>query len=172
MASSFSRRTVRARIRLATFEQAMTKTSTDAASSTNRTVLARDVIWSRRRTASIRRPPSRNTLRDVPSPWPRERCAARRGPARQSHRAPMPSASVRTTVAVSPLTRTSERTAYFSSPRKSITAPYPKGPRKNNSTFAYVGDVAPALVPAVSRLFGTPAGRAPKSVPKSRDAAD
>ena len=32
----------------------MTKTSTDAASSTSSTVRARDVIWSRRRTASIR----------------------------------------------------------------------------------------------------------------------
>ena len=54
IASSLSRRTVRARIRLATFEQAITKTSTDAASSTSSTVLARDVIWSRSRTASIR----------------------------------------------------------------------------------------------------------------------
>ena len=44
IASSPSRRTVRARIRFATFEHAMTKTSTDAASSTSSTVLARDVI--------------------------------------------------------------------------------------------------------------------------------
>jgi len=35
-----------------------------------------------------------------------------------------------------------------------------------------VGYVAPALVPAASRLIGTPAGRAPKRVPRSRDAAD
>ncbi len=53
MANSFSRRTVRARIRFATLEQAITKTSSEAASSTSRTVLAREVIWSRRRTASI-----------------------------------------------------------------------------------------------------------------------
>ncbi len=44
IASSPSRRTVRARIRFATFEHAMTKTSTDAASSTHSTVRARDVI--------------------------------------------------------------------------------------------------------------------------------
>jgi len=35
-----------------------------------------------------------------------------------------------------------------------------------------VGYVAPALVPAASRLIGTPAGRARKRVPRSRDAAD
>ena len=46
MASSPSRRTERARIRFATFEHAMTKTSADAASSTSRTVLRgrRDLI--------------------------------------------------------------------------------------------------------------------------------
>jgi len=32
--------------------------------------------------------------------------------------------------------------------------------------------VAQALVPAASRLIGTPAARAPKRVPMSRDAAD
>ncbi len=52
-ASSPSRRTDRARIRLATFEQAMTNTSADAASRTSRTVRADDVIWSRSLTASI-----------------------------------------------------------------------------------------------------------------------
>src|ERR1035441_9404236 len=36
--------------------------------------------------------------------------------------APIPNASVTTTVAVSPLARTSERTACFSSPKKSLTA--------------------------------------------------
>ena len=55
IASSPSRRTVRARIRLATFEHAMTKTSADAASSTSSTVRAGDVIWSRSRTASMRK---------------------------------------------------------------------------------------------------------------------
>ncbi len=55
MASSPSRRTERARIRFATFEQAMTKTSADAASSTSRTVLAGEMIWSRSRTASMRK---------------------------------------------------------------------------------------------------------------------
>ena len=54
IASSFSRRTVRARIRLATFEQAMMKTSSEAAISTSSTVLAPEVIWSRRSTASMR----------------------------------------------------------------------------------------------------------------------
>ena len=42
--SSPSRRMVRARMRLAMFEQAMTKTKTDAAIRTNNTVLAREVI--------------------------------------------------------------------------------------------------------------------------------
>ncbi len=51
--SSPSRRTVRDRIKLATFEHAMTKTSAEAASSTSRTVLAREVIWSRNSFASI-----------------------------------------------------------------------------------------------------------------------
>ena len=46
---------VRARIRFATFEQAITNTRPDAASSTSSTVRARDVIWSRRRTASMRK---------------------------------------------------------------------------------------------------------------------
>ena len=55
IASSPSRRTERARIRLATFEHAITKTSADAASSTRRTVRAGEVIWSRRRTASMRK---------------------------------------------------------------------------------------------------------------------
>ena len=55
IASSPSRRTDRARIRFATFEQAMMKISADAASSTSSTVRARDVIWSRSRTASIRK---------------------------------------------------------------------------------------------------------------------
>ena len=44
IASSPSRRTERARIRLATFEQAMMKTSPDAASRTNSTVRAGEVI--------------------------------------------------------------------------------------------------------------------------------
>ena len=48
MESSPSRRTVRARIRLATLEQAMTKTSTEAANSTHSTVFAPEVICSRR----------------------------------------------------------------------------------------------------------------------------
>ncbi len=52
-ASSPSRRTDRARIRFATFEQATTKTSAEAASSTSRMVRAGDTIWSRRVTASI-----------------------------------------------------------------------------------------------------------------------
>jgi hypothetical protein len=52
--SSPSRRMVRARIRLATLEQAMMKTNPEAASSTQSTVLALDVIWSRRSTASMR----------------------------------------------------------------------------------------------------------------------
>ena len=43
-ASSDSRRTLRARIRFATFEQAMTNTSADAASRTSSTVLALAVI--------------------------------------------------------------------------------------------------------------------------------
>ena len=43
-ASSDSRRTLRARIRFATFEHAMTNTSADAASRTSSTVLAREVI--------------------------------------------------------------------------------------------------------------------------------
>ena len=43
-ASSDSRRTVRARIRFATFEQAMTNTNPDAASRTSSTVLAFAVI--------------------------------------------------------------------------------------------------------------------------------
>ncbi len=46
--NSLSRRMVRARIRLATFEQAMTKTSSEAAISTKRTVRAFEVISSRR----------------------------------------------------------------------------------------------------------------------------
>jgi hypothetical protein len=54
-ASSDSRRTLRARIRFATFEQAMTKTSPDAARRTSSTVRARAVIWSRRRTAFTRK---------------------------------------------------------------------------------------------------------------------
>jgi hypothetical protein len=49
--SSPSRRIVRAKIRLATLEQAMMKTNPDAASSTQSTVLALDVIWSRKSTA-------------------------------------------------------------------------------------------------------------------------
>src|SRR6266700_2733548 len=47
MASSLSRRTVRVRIRLATLEQAMMKTSAEAASRTRRTVRAPDVSSSR-----------------------------------------------------------------------------------------------------------------------------
>jgi hypothetical protein len=43
-AISDSRRTVRARMRFATFEQAIRKTSADAASRMSRTFLARDVI--------------------------------------------------------------------------------------------------------------------------------
>jgi len=43
-ANSDSRRTLRARIRFATFEQAMTNTSADAASRTSSTVLAFAVI--------------------------------------------------------------------------------------------------------------------------------
>ena len=58
IASSPSRRTERARIRFATFEHAMTNTSADAASSTSSTVRAGDVIWSRSRTASMRKSPS------------------------------------------------------------------------------------------------------------------
>ena len=54
IASSPSRRTVRARTRLATFEHAMMKTRPAAASSTSSTVLAFDVIWSRSRTALMR----------------------------------------------------------------------------------------------------------------------
>src|ERR1035438_5857470 len=53
--SSPSRRIVRAKIRLATLEQAMMKTNPDAASSTQSTVRALDVIWSRRSTASMRK---------------------------------------------------------------------------------------------------------------------
>ena len=53
MPSSLSRRTVRARIRLATLEQAMTKTSTDAAISTSNMVRAPDVSSSRSFTALI-----------------------------------------------------------------------------------------------------------------------
>ena len=52
--SSFSRRTVRARIRFAILEQAMIKTSTDAAISTSNMVRALDVSSSRRRTALMR----------------------------------------------------------------------------------------------------------------------
>ena len=55
IASSPSRRIVRARIKLATFEQAMTNTSSDAAINTNNTVRAFDVIWSRRPMASMRK---------------------------------------------------------------------------------------------------------------------
>ena len=55
IASSPSRRTVRARTRLATLEHAMTNTSADAASRTSSTVRARDVIWSRSSTASMRK---------------------------------------------------------------------------------------------------------------------
>jgi len=44
MDSSPSRRMVRARIRFAIFEQAITNTNIDAAISTNKTVLAREVI--------------------------------------------------------------------------------------------------------------------------------
>ena len=55
IASSPSRRTVRARIRLATLEQAMMKTSAEAASRTSSTVRAREVIWSRSSTASMRK---------------------------------------------------------------------------------------------------------------------
>ena len=44
IASSPSRRVVRARIRFATFEQATMNTSPDAASRTSSTVRARDVI--------------------------------------------------------------------------------------------------------------------------------
>ena len=40
------------------------------------------------------------------------------------------------------------------------------------SALGSVGHVARALVPAASRLIGTPAGRARKRVPRSRDAAD
>jgi hypothetical protein len=54
IASSPSRRTVRARIRLATFEQAMMKTSPEAARSTSKTVRAPEVISSRSILASIR----------------------------------------------------------------------------------------------------------------------
>jgi hypothetical protein len=54
-ASSPSRRTDRARIRLATFEQAITKTSQDAASNTRSTVRAGEMIWSRSPTASMRK---------------------------------------------------------------------------------------------------------------------
>ena len=46
-ANSPSRRTERARMRLATFEQATMKTSAEAASSTSRMVRAGDTIWSR-----------------------------------------------------------------------------------------------------------------------------
>ena len=53
--SSPSRRTVRDRIRFATFEHAMTKTSPEAASSTSSTVLALEVICSRSSLASIRK---------------------------------------------------------------------------------------------------------------------
>src|SRR5207302_1778837 len=47
MVNSPSRRTVRARIRLAAFEQAMMNTRADAARSTRRMVRAPEVIWSR-----------------------------------------------------------------------------------------------------------------------------
>jgi hypothetical protein len=46
------------------------------------------------------------------------------------------------------------------------------GTTKEQLHIGCVGYVAPALVPAASRLIGTPAGRAPKRVPRSRDAAD
>ena len=54
-ANSGSRFTLRASTRFATFEHAITKTSADAANSTRSTVRARTVIWSRRRTASMRK---------------------------------------------------------------------------------------------------------------------
>ena len=54
-ASSPSRRTERARIRLATLEQATMKTSAEAASSTSSMVRAGEMIWSRRFTASMRK---------------------------------------------------------------------------------------------------------------------
>jgi len=53
VASSPSRRTVRVRIRLATFEHAMMKTSADAASSTSSTVRAPEVICSRTACADL-----------------------------------------------------------------------------------------------------------------------
>jgi hypothetical protein len=53
--SSPSRRIVRAKIKFATLEQAIRKTNPDAASSTQSTVLALEVIWSRRNTASMRK---------------------------------------------------------------------------------------------------------------------
>ena len=52
-ASSGSRRTVRARTRLATLEQAITKSRPEAAKSTQSTVLARELIWSCIRVTAI-----------------------------------------------------------------------------------------------------------------------
>ena len=52
-ASSDSRRTVRASTRLATFEHAITNSNPAAANSTHKTVLARELIWSCIRVASI-----------------------------------------------------------------------------------------------------------------------
>jgi hypothetical protein len=53
-ASSPARRTDRARIRLATFEHAITNTSADAPNNTSSTVRAGETIWSRSVTASMR----------------------------------------------------------------------------------------------------------------------
>ena len=55
MLSSFSRRTVRAKIRFATLAHAMMNTSTDVAISTSRIVRAPEVSWSRSVTALIRK---------------------------------------------------------------------------------------------------------------------
>ncbi len=52
-ASSDSRRTVRARIRFATFEQAITNSRPEAPNSSHSIVLASALIWSRNRLASI-----------------------------------------------------------------------------------------------------------------------
>ena len=52
-ASSGSRRTVRARTRLATLELAMTKSRPEAAKSIQRMVLARELIWSCMRVTPI-----------------------------------------------------------------------------------------------------------------------
>ena len=74
---------------MATFEQAMTKTSAEAASSTSRIVRAGAAIWSRSGvTLDLEVGASPGTLRGARASWRRARAAARRAPLRGWRPAP------------------------------------------------------------------------------------